>query len=189
MNWKDPEVAAQLRELWDAGHSCGSIARIISSLLGVSVTRNAVIGAVSRGNFPRRVSMNRLPTRGISKAQLAARKKKPAQPQAGKPFTFRNRVQPEHMSVDPTPIPPPHEFDVPRIATADLEPHHCRFPCVEDVMAVGSYAPIFCGLKAKPGLPYCNEHVRRAFAPPPPRPRPPLMMLPPEHVESEMEAA
>jgi hypothetical protein len=189
MNWKDPEVAAQLRELWDAGHSCGSIARIISSLLGVSVTRNAVIGAVSRGNFPRRVSMNRLPTRGISKAQLAARKKKPAQPQAGKPFTFRNRVQPERMSVEPTPIPHPQEFDVPRIATADLEPNHCRWPCPDDVRDLPPGAPIFCGLKKIPGSPYCADHHPRAYAPLPPRPRPPLMMLPPEHVDSEMEAA
>jgi GcrA cell cycle regulator len=189
MNWKDPEVAAQLRELWDAGHSCGSIARIISSLLGVSVTRNAVIGAITRANFPRRVSMNRLPTRGISKAQLAARKK-PAPPQKGKPFVLHDKVlgQPK-ISAAPTPIPLPAATDVPTVATVDLERHHCRWPCVPEVRDVSPYAPIFCGMKAKPGLPYCEDHARRAFQIPPPRPRPPLMMLPPEQVESELEAA
>ena len=76
MNWKDPENAELLLRLWTEGHSCGAIARII----GNGVTRNAVIGATSRANFPRRISTNRLPTRGISKHQLALRKK-PAPPQ------------------------------------------------------------------------------------------------------------
>jgi GcrA cell cycle regulator len=150
MNWKDPEIAARLRELWDEGHSCGAIARII----GNGVTRNAVIGAVSRGNFPRRVSMHRLPTRGISKHQLASRKK-PAPPQKGKPFVLHDRVlgQPK-ISAAPTPIPPPAETDIARVSFNELNEdgqRHCKWPCFD--AAPHPSHPAFCGLKPKPGIP------------------------------------
>jgi len=162
MNWKDPETAALLRRLWSEGHSCSIIARKIGG-----VTKNAVIGAVTRANLPRRDTTTRLPSGRlvIGKHQIHKWHKKKSAANKGKPFTLRDRPQ-MTISADPTPLPQPAEFDVPRIATVDLEPHHCRWPCVHDVREAGPSDPIFCGLKKKEGIPYCEVHARRAFQPP-----------------------
>jgi GcrA cell cycle regulator len=169
-NWKDEAIAARLAELWSAGHSCSTIAR----MLGNGATRNAVIGAVTRAGLPRRSPS---PHRHNGRRST---KRKPT------PAPAPSRVDKVRAIIaDGLPIPTPAEFDVPRIATADLEQHHCRFPCVHDVREVKAQDPIFCGLKPVPGLPYCPVHSARAFQPP--RPRPPAVAAP--VIEKQLEAA
>jgi GcrA cell cycle regulator len=182
------ERDVELRRLWLADeHSAEEIA----SLMGAS-SRNAVIGRVHRIGLPGKAGKARGKTKGASLGvhprETAARVRNARK---GRPFVLHDKVlnQPK-ISAEPTPIPPPLEFDVPRIATADLEPNHCRWPCPDDVRDLAPGAPIFCGLEKMPGSrSYCRDHHLRAYPPLPPRPRPPMMMLPQEHVESEMEAA
>jgi GcrA cell cycle regulator len=156
----------ELRRLWVADeHSAEEIA----SLIGAS-SRNAVIGRVHRIGLPGKAGKARGKTKGASLGvhprETAARVRNARK---GKPFTIRHPMQSPNLSVEPTPIPPPHEFDVPRIATADLEPNHCRWPCVSDVTEVGPHAPIFCGKEKANGLVYCHAHAARAYNPPDPR--------------------
>jgi GcrA cell cycle regulator len=173
------EKTEQLRQLWADGFSCSQIGARIGK------SRNAVIGRVHRLHLPERTTTVR--------TQYSRRRTQPKpQPNAkgkGKPFVFlERRISPgQALHLDGLPIPSPAEFDVPRIKTVDLEPHHCRFPCVADVKTVGPYDPIFCGLKPVAGLPYCPVHAKRAFAPPQTRPRPTFPAIAP--VENEMEAA
>ena len=166
MNWKDPETAALLRRLWSEGHSCSIIARKIGG-----VTKNAVIGAVTRANLPRRDTTTRLPSGRlvIGKHQLHKWHKKKSAANKGKPFTLRDRPQ-MTISADPTPLPQPAPDDKARISFNKLENHHCRWP-VGDTSDVGLDTPIFCGLSRVPGSgsSYCPGHTARAFAPVRPR--------------------
>lgn len=152
MNWTDERVEA-LRKAWADGLSASLIAARIGG-----VTRNAVIGKLTRLGLPGRKPLSR--RRYLRKAR---------KPTPIAPPTRLSVVQ--DLVKDGLPIPPPAEFDVPRIATTDLESHHCRFPCIADVKAAERNAPIFCGLKPVPGLPYCEVHSARAYRPPEPRRR------------------
>ena len=170
-----PERDEVLRRLWlgDA-HS----ARQIAAVLGAPATRNSVIGRAQRLSLPSKAGAARGKAKGAS---LGGHPRETAirinnarngmrldfsNKGKGKPFVLRDKVDPMKLSADPTPLPQPAEFDVPRIATVDLEPHHCRWPCVHDVREAGPSDPIFCGLKKKEGIPYCEVHARRAFQPP-----------------------
>ena len=175
-NWSD-ERTETAKKLWADGLSASKIA----ALLG-GVSRSAVIGKLHRLN---------LPDRGAAVARhnrSHSTKRKPTQTPTVAVASVSRVDKVRALVSDGLPIPPPAETDIPRIATVDLEPHHCRFPCVADVKKVGPYDPIFCGLKPHKGLPYCEIHARRAFQPPQPRPRPtfPMITAP---VENEMEAA
>jgi GcrA cell cycle regulator len=185
MSWNDEKVEA-MKKLYADGLSCSQIAGRLGG-----VTRNAVIGKIHRLGLAGRATTSRIKSsRRIGKHQLHQWHKRKAKPKGkGKPFVFSSKAPSlvEEIHRDGLPIPPPAETDIPRIATVDLEPHHCRFPCVADVKKVGPYDPIFCGLKPHKGLPYCENHSRRAFQPPQPRPRPTFPMIAP--VENEMEAA
>lgn len=170
MNWKDPEIAAQLRLLWEAGHSCSVIAR----MLGGGVTRNSVIGAVTRAKLPRRDTTTSLPKarRVMGKHQPHQWHKRKLTPGdikgKGKPFVLRDRVQPMKLSADPTPIPPPAADDVPRVGWKELYEDgekYCRWPCFENASDVPNGAPLFCGLPQTPGSKYCPGHHARAYPP------------------------
>jgi GcrA cell cycle regulator len=147
MNWKDPARIAQLTKLWADGLSAGQIAAKIGG-----VSRNAVIGAVYRLRLPMRHTTNRLTPNPRRKAQPSQRK--PSLSPAAQVLKDIRR--------DGLPLPTPAETDIPRIATADLESNHCRFPCVADITEVASGAPIFCGLDKVPGSSYCAAHLARA---------------------------
>jgi GcrA cell cycle regulator len=179
--WNDERVET-LKKLVADGCSASQCAGQLGS-----VTRNAVISKVHRlglqlrGNGGLRTSTT---ARKVKASLLRKPKGK------GKSFVFSERMaQVQELHRDGLPIPPPAETDIPRIATVDLEAHHCRFPCVADVKMVGPYAPIYCGLKPHKGLPYCEIHSRRAFQPPQPRPRPPSSPMLAPVVENELEAA
>lgn len=192
MNWKDPAVAAKLRELWTAGHSCSAIALLIGA-----VSRNAVIGAVRRQNLPFRgyrpggVVAKHITNPKKSRSQAMggkiARKK-------GKPFVFGNKapsVSPmQALRLDGLPIPPPAETDIPRVSFRDLNEdgkRHCKWCCLQDPADVPQDQPMFCGLEPVQGLSYCRDHAMRAFQPP--KPRPPEFPMTAPVVQQELEAA
>ena len=164
--WTDERIET-LRRLWGDGLSASQVA----ARLGGGATRNAVISKVNRLCIPPRKTRSRIKSahlRGKHQPHPWHKPKLKPPPQRST-FPASRAV----FKADGLPLPPPAEFDVPRIASADLEPHHCRYPCVADVREVGAFAPIFCGLKPVEGLPYCETHSRRAFQPPQVRPRQP----------------
>lgn len=174
-----------LKRLWLADERS---ATEIATILGAS-SRNAVIGRAHRIGLPGKAGAARGKRKGASLGihprETLTRIKNGRK---GKPFVFvtsPNMVR--QIQMVPEPMPPPAEFDVPRIATVDLERHHCRFPCVPDVRDVGPYAPIFCGLKPVFGAVYCDVHLKRAHAPV--RPMPPAASMPAPVVEKELQAA
>lgn len=132
--WTDERVKA-VKKLWGEGLS----ASLIASRLG-GVTRNAVIGKVTRlGLPPRSVSVRKI--------------YKPihARHPMGK-VRLKTTLRPPPM--ESKPLPPVQVDDVARVALVDLEPHHCRFP-------VGEPTKGFCGLRKIEGTSYCQGHLQR----------------------------
>jgi GcrA cell cycle regulator len=153
MIWPD-DMIADLRRLWADGYSASQIGRAIGK------TRNAVLGKAFRLHLPHRQIVFR--TKGG--APRARSKRSMFNP----PTPLRESIR--DIIRDGTPIPPPAETDIPRVATVDLEPPHCRWPC-GDPRETPAHAPLFCGDARVPGAPYCLAHLRRAYCPPQPRRR------------------
>lgn len=152
MIWSDAMIE-DLRRLWSAGYSASQIGRQVGK------TRNAVLGMRYRLDLPHREIVFR--TRGGAPRAPSKR------PMVNPPTPMRKTVS--TIIRDGTPIPSPQETDIPRIATNDLEAHHCRWSCVADPRETPPHAPQFCGRPRIPGVSYCISHVRRAFAIPPPK--------------------
>lgn len=185
MNWKDPVIAARLAELWSAGHSCSTIARMIGG-----VTRNAVIGAVSRADLPRRSIKTGSPYSRTSRKKTHQWNEKPQKksPGKGKPFVFATSPNMARSpDLVPAPLPMPAADDKATVSFDELEPHHCRWICKDDPTGHPQHEPLYCGAKKVLGTSYCLNHLRRALAVPASRPRPPAVSA--TTVQTELEAA
>lgn len=146
---KDREL--ELIKLWTEGLS-GSV---IAAKLGAE-SRNQVIGKAFR---------MKLAARRTTQTHRRVKKKRMAQPV---PHVQPKAVKRRLSQLLPTEPPiPPNQYDVARIATADLEPHHCKWP-VGDPGASGFG---HCGCKRAEGLPYCAQHAARAYNVTPAAPR------------------
>lgn len=166
--WISDEQETKLKELWAAGHSASRIAKMMGA-----ATRNVIIGKANRLGLPARAPCrvatrkksvrtahlkhtprdpDRLP-RGVNKLERDVLGLAPRRSHAwATDFDTSRREAP----------PPPNEYDVARITTADLEPHHCKWPVGDP----GTPGFGHCGCKREEGLPYCAEHVRRATSSP-----------------------
>lgn len=155
--WTDERIEV-LRDLWAKGHSCS----IIATRLGGGLTRNAVIGKVHRmGLCGRGTIIRKKPKRGLSPWNRARRDSKHDTFAAKLPRTKPSII----IDLLPkTPLPPPSSVtDVARVTIHDLEAHHCRWP-ISATPSASAHG--YCGCKAIPGMPYCEDHARRAFRPP-----------------------
>jgi GcrA cell cycle regulator len=159
-NWKDPIRAARLKVLWNEGHSAGTIARMMGG-----ITRNSVIGAVSRAGLPSRATTTR--TKYPNRKRRLSREGANSRPNASE--------IPPRPRLPTAPLPVATEYDRARVSFLDLDKGHCRFP-VGDPQVAGHDKPLFCGERQHPGLVYCAVHARRAYAPPQPR-RPDLRVV------------
>ena len=171
-NWPDEVKAFALKSAAD-GKSANAISAQILRIFNVDKSRNAVIGLVHR-------SGKTLGTNG--RASMSANGKRTGPMAAA---IRRHRMNPKApIQITPRfstePLPPPHEIDIPRIKTADLEEHHCRWPCGDPREPDFG----FCGKSRVPGFPYCDPHARRAYPPPQarnrlpvPRPTPAIPLL------------
>ena len=149
-SWTEERVEL-LKRLWAEGRS----ARYIGHELGV--TRNAVIGKVSRLGLTGRIKPDR-----------------PKAPRAPRPRRVRNLgkagfalIEPQ---VEPDPYIPLEEIEIPieqRRSLKQLREHHCRWP-VGDPQDEDFY---FCGGHAVKDLPYCKAHCRIAYMRPSARPK------------------
>lgn len=134
------ERTALLRNLMNAGFSCGQIAREIG------VSRNAVIGKV-----------NRL---GLSRSKRAADRPR------GQRGTRKNRNvvtrYPMLQALWTNPQLAPEEApddSISRCSLLELQEWHCRWPCGDPSSADFG----FCGNRPVDGLPYCSAHARMAY--------------------------
>lgn len=148
MSWKD-EHAAVVSEQYKQGASASTIARIINTKFKTNYSRNAVISKAHRLGLTTAAPAGLRRFRNLASATRThrARAFAKASPLAGLPTS---------------PLPAAHDYDVPRVAFADLEPHHCRFP-------VGEPTQGFCGHSKVTGLAYCEVHARRCYTPATPR--------------------
>lgn len=134
-------IIATVRKGWESGMSGGAIAALIHSTHGVVVSRNAVLGKVSRLR--------------LSCRKTASRK---SYPKRDRP-TANHRVVFAPPMLDVVPVPPDDAVTAKSVHISDLEPHHCRWVMGEPRQTM------FCGCEQVPGLPYCAGHAQRAYQP------------------------
>lgn len=161
MAWTKERVEL-LKKLWAEGLSCS----LIADRMGGYLTRNAVIGKVSRLGLPGRDVKVRQSIGGKKGAKVMRKRHQEAKRVAsGKPTTLVETVFRDD------PFVPGEDLHIPvkeRKTLLQLEDRDCRWP-IGDPKEADFH---FCGKAKVTGLPYCPFHVRRAFAPPKPA-RPP----------------
>jgi GcrA cell cycle regulator len=135
-----PDRIAELRRLFEQGYSCSQIAREIS------VTRNAVIGKLSR------LGLTRPP------GERGPRNQPGAKPIVRRtPFRMLKVLRPEGGT---------EAADGPldegqRCSLFELSPQSCRWP----IGSPGADDFGFCGNAPAVGFPYCPHHARMAYQP------------------------
>lgn len=138
--WTEERVELA-KQLFEAGATASQAASRIGG-----ITRNAMIGKWHRMGLLRAPKQ-----RSIMRAK--------------KPITRKERIARTPKRLPPSffaePLPPPVETDIARVALAELERHHCRFPVGDPKDPTFG----FCGCKPIDGLPYCEPHARRAYTP------------------------
>jgi GcrA cell cycle regulator len=170
--WNDERVA-RLKKLWAEGLSASQI----SFRLG-GVTRNAVIGKVSRLGLTKRKSMTRKlaprpprssyprcnaglpsPAQGQAASALPPPEAAPGSPSFSR-FNFRGT---ERSAVELVEVPILEDDPAPeaRIQVLQLKEHHCRWPIGQP----GEAGYGACGRQPLKGQPYCEKHSRMAHAP------------------------
>jgi len=133
------ERIEQLRSCFEAGLSCGQIAREIG------VSRNAVIGKINRLRLLRVNSVivgqrqRRAPPRLLSQHRILSALRAEPQPAA-----------------EELPVHNAH-----RCSLVELNKERCRWPMSDP----GAQDFGFCGNKSVEGLPYCAAHARIAYQP------------------------
>jgi GcrA cell cycle regulator len=135
-----------LKIRFDAGLSCRQIAA------DIGVSRNAVIGKLSRLNLTREKSADERRPRRKSLAKGARLKTTP-------------RLQYQMLHVAFAEPPPPADDepinDKHRCSLLELSEERCRWP----ISTPGAEDFCFCGNAPVEGLPYCPGHTRLAYRP------------------------
>jgi GcrA cell cycle regulator len=135
-----PDRIEELKFLFDAGRTCSQIAREIG------VTRNAVIGKLSRLGFSRPRGDNGIP-----------RARRPRDSALRRHVRILRRLHAEMEAVAPEePI-----SDQQRCSLFELSQQTCRWP----IGRPGADGFGFCGNAPVNGFPYCPGHSRMAYRP------------------------
>lgn len=138
--WTEP-VLETLRRGWELCLSGSAIAALIYNEHGIGVSRNAVIGKMTR-------------------LRLECRRSKPRKTNPKKIAARQDRSRPRMEIPRPCPAPRNDEVTATSVHILDLEPHHCRLVIGEPKDGM------FCGREKVPGLSYCADHAQRVFLPP-----------------------
>ena len=145
MAWTD-ERTGMVRKLWAEGLSASQCAARLGG-----VTRNAVIGKISRLGLSSRSAITRTKS---SRKQARTRASAAATHQMRGSRSYGPKASPESFL-------PPSETDIPRLRFADRNmTTQCGWICGEAKPAM------CCGAASVPGQSYCEDHVRRASAAP-----------------------
>ncbi len=154
--WSSERVEL-LKRCFDAGLSCSQIARKIG------VTRNAVIGKVSRLGLsrPNNVIVSRL------RARRGAGPARSKTPSTWRPRRSRLNIAAQQQTLTAAfGEPPPCAEDIPiykgrGCTLLELDQGNCRWP----INTPGAEGFCFCGNEPVQGLPYCPGHARMAYRP------------------------
>ncbi|MBR0695804.1 GcrA family cell cycle regulator [Bradyrhizobium lablabi] len=135
-----PERVEQLKSYFEAGLSCRDIA------FSIGVSRNAVIGKLSRLNL----------TRGTAGAERRPRKRSGEHP--------RKQTAKQQLLMLRSAYGDPQEEDAPVVSAnscslLELSEQRCRWP----ISTPGADDFCFCGNTPLGGLPYCLGHYRLAY--------------------------
>lgn len=156
--WTEERIR-QLAAYWSEGYTASQIAARLGG-----VTRNAVIAKVHRLGLSHRthVRLRRPTPTSVAKLQDVRR-------------NTRNRLRKLRivsapmglavaMAATERSLPPPRADDVARVSFNDLAPHHCRY-IPGEARGHPLDVPMYCGLAAQPGSPYCPDHHARCNTP------------------------
>lgn len=173
VGWTDERIE-KLKTLWATGAPASQIA---SELGGFDHCpdggRSSVLGKVHRLKLPLRsatvVSLNkRRAYQKPMKSRRAHFRKDDAQASAARAADAQKRksspVRALFRDIPIEPLPPVEELHIPlneRKSIATLEANDCRWP-IGDPRDADFH---FCGKHQVAGLPYCEHHARRAYAP------------------------
>jgi len=141
-----PERLELLKSHFEAGLSC----RQIAGEIGVS--RNAVIGKLSRLNLKRQDS-GEVPRPARKRAAKGSRPKSLPRLQYQMLRALYAKPEPE---IEQAPIQNEH-----RCSLLELSKERCRWP----INTPGAVDFCFCGNTPLEGLPYCAGHTRLAYRP------------------------
>lgn len=145
--WTDKAVE-DLKTLWARGLSASQIAGQLGA-----VSRNAVIGKAHRLGLAGRARPERQAVAAKHQHRTRHRSKAKAPP-----MNKREKSLADLLTAEP--LPPKEVTDIARKTFAELESTDCRWPVGEP----GEPGFGFCGCKASAGLPYCQDHARRAYS-------------------------
>lgn len=156
--WTDAEVARVARMILD-----GLSRRKIAASVGL--TRNAVIGRISRND--RLNALVQRPSKpGTARKRMRKESKFAGVLSAG-PSTAIKRAEPGKTAppairVYPLPPPAPPPPDIRLVSLTALAKDECKWPIDEDTKVVGLHR--FCGRITGLGESYCDYHSRRAWS-------------------------
>ncbi|WP_164934016.1 GcrA family cell cycle regulator [Bradyrhizobium guangzhouense] len=134
-----------LKQHFEAGLSCREIAA------DIGVSRNAVIGKLSRLNLTR--------GRTVDERRLQDRASAPRPPKAVPRLQFEMFAT-IYGEADTTVVTGPID-DANRCSLMELDENSCRWP----ISTPGAEDFFFCGNAAHEGQPYCTGHSRLAYRP------------------------
>jgi len=137
------ERVEHLKIHFEAGLSCREIA------VSIGVSRNAVIGKLSRMNLTRR------------KAGAEPRPKKPAKQRGARSvprlqYQMLRALYDERQPIEAAPV-----VSAQRCSLFELSKERCRWP----ISTPGAADFCFCGNPPLDGMPYCCGHTRLAYRP------------------------
>jgi GcrA cell cycle regulator len=151
LGWTARRVA-RARDWWQAGWAASQIA----TELGAGMTRNAVIGKMTRLKC-------RKPQQQLKRKLRQPRRRLKAPRKPGKfiltPMSGRGWLYPPKAPS----LPAVPSSDVAHVAHNDLEAEHCRWPVGDPREVAIHREPYYCGAPREEGLPYCAQHCHRAF--------------------------
>jgi GcrA cell cycle regulator len=167
--WNTEGVVDFLKERYGAGDSAADIAAKINTAWACSITRSSVLGKLHRLGLVRSPATVRHTMRAGArmKAKMDRREPKKAQP------TVKQSALAAVLERAPREPAPKEEnpADFPdRVKLQDLTERACRWPIGDPLKEDFG----FCGHAKVRGLPYCEQHARRAYQPPQPRVRKPV---------------
>jgi GcrA cell cycle regulator len=137
-----PERVEQLRSYFEAGLSCRDIA------VSIGVSRNAVIGKLSRLNLSRSALHGE---RRLRKKRSAAQAERPT---AKQQLAMLRAVYDQETKADEAPI-----VSANNCSLLELSEQRCRWP----INTPGADDFCFCGNTPLGGMPYCSGHYRLAY--------------------------
>ena len=151
-NWTDEAVEA-LKKHWLAGLSCSRIA----GEMGGGLTRNAVIGKVTRLKLPKRGKVGHHTTR--TQRTDARMQREPVKPHGNKGQPKANSII-ARASVPNKPLPAAEAQATGAVGLLALNNYTCRWPVGEEIGARQMFCGCYADLLATG--PYCPKHTAKA---------------------------